>query len=538
MMTSLLGRGSRRDVPTRPDPISGDARALVGVALRPTGAAIVLLSAVVLVTLVSSNSDLTGAIGAIATSWFALHQVSLTITDAPLGILPLLPTAVLMWVVARGCARVVEPDTSAREAAKVIGAAVAGPLAATLIALAVVTDASAVTPISSPNAGAALVWVVAIHALAAGAGVVSVVGRTRCAALGAPTWLPSVVRPAVRAAVSLFAAGSVLALASLLWSWSEVGDLLGEGGGVVGVLGLTVVSVLYLPNVAVGGVAVLLGGTANVGGTSLSLFEIVAGPVPPVPVLGGVPTELAGPAWPVLLLVPVAVGALLGRDCGRLRLSLQDTAFAVLTAAGVAGVLAAAVGFAAGGELGAYGFVGVEPWALGLLTFGWLVLPGLAVAAVLARRNESDEEFEETLDEGAGEAEVSPSASGEPGATEEFAFEVKRLELPSMRYRSEPEPDAVTADGPDADGADAPDPAVEDALEAEIVDDETPEPQPADGESEAEALDVVEVEVAAGGEDPVDSGDSPDGVSEKSSARERAADAEGDLPDGPVTPRD
>ncbi len=87
-----------------------------------------------------------------------------------------------------------------------------------------------------------------------------------------------------------------------------------------------------------------------------------------------------------------------------------------------------------------------------------------------------------------------------PAATEEFAFEVKRLELPSMRYRSEPEPDAVTADGADADGADAPDPAVEDALEAEIVDDETPEPQPADGESEAEALDVVEVEVAAGGE--------------------------------------
>lgn len=523
-MTSLLGRGARRDTPTRPDPSPGDARTLVGVALRPTGVAIVLLSAVVLVTLVSSNSDLTGAVGAVAASWLALHQVSLTITDAPLGILPLLPTAVLMWVVARGCARAVEPDTDPREAAKVVGAAVAGPLAATLIALAVVTDASAVTPIGSPNAAAALAWVVAIHVLAAGAGVVSVVGRTQCAALGAPAWLPSVVRPAVRAALLLFAAGSLLALASLVWSWSEVGELLGEGDGVVGVLGLTLLSVLYLPNVAVGGVAVVLGGTASAGGTSLSVFEIVSGPVPPVPVLGGVPTELAGPAWPILLLVPVAVGALLGRDCGRLRLAAQDTAFVVLAAAAVAGALAAVVGFAAGGELGAYGFVGVEAWALGLLTFGWLVLPGLAVATVLARRNGPEPDGAETA-AAAADAVSADAGAGESGELGEFgedavpAFEVKRLALPSMRYRSEPEPELESPDEP-IDPSDAPGPdtvlgdSADEALEAEVVDDETPAPQPADGESEDEALDVVEVEVAV------------------------ETDTEGDLPDGPVTPRD
>ncbi|MFM1723396.1 DUF6350 family protein [Rhodococcus sp. PAM 2766] len=526
-MTSLLGRGTRRDTPTRPDPTPGDARALVGVALRPTGTAIVLLSAVVLVTLVSSNSDLTGALGAIAASWLALHQVSLTITDAPLGVLPLLPTAVLMWVVARGCARAVDPETDLREGAKVVGAAVAGPIVATLIALAVVTDASAVTPIDVPNAAAALAWVVAIHVLAAGAGVVSVVGRAQCAALGAPAWLPSIVRPAVRGAVLLFAAGSVIALASLLWSWSDVGDLLGEGGGVVGVLGLTLVSVLYLPNVAVGGVAVLLGGTASAGGTSLSVFEIVPGPVPPVPVLGGVPTELTGAVWPVLLLVPVAVGALLGRDCARLRFGVQDTAYTVLAAAAVAGVLAAAVGFAAGGELGAYGFVGVEPWALGLLTFGWLVLPGLAVATVLARRNGGDETDAEPAEPAERVAAVPQDESGEPGATEELGFEVKRLELPAMRYRSAPAPDTESADG-----AEAPDPNVDDALDAEVVDDDTPEPQPAAGEAADDALDVVEVEVA---DEPVDSTES---TSEAKDEAERPTDAEGDLPDGPLTPRD
>lgn len=509
-MTSLLGRATGRDTPTRPDPTPGEARALVGVALRPTGAAIVLLSAVVLVTLVSSNSDLTGAVGAIAASWFALHQVSLTITDAPLGILPLLPTAVLMWVVARGCARAVRPQSDLREIAKVAGAAVVGPLVATLIALAVVTDASAVVPIEPPNAAAAIAWVAAIHGVASVTGAGVVVGRTQCTSLGAPAWLPSVVRPAVRAALLLFAAGSAVAVASLLWSWSEVGELLGEGDGVVGVSGLTLLSVLYLPNVAVGGVAVLLGGTAQAGGTTLSVFDVTAGPVPPVPVLGGVPTELAGPVWPVLMLLPIAVGALLGRDCGRLRLTVQDTAYTVLAAAAGAGVVATAVGFAAGGELGAYGFVGVEPWALGLLTFGWLVLPGLAVATVLARRS-GEATDTEAGDTESGDADASDAAateqreSVEPGATEPPSFEVKRLALPAMRYRSEPEPE--------------PEPELEAALEAEVVDDEpsttrNTDAAPGGDVPGGDVLDVIEVE------------------------EERPAAAEDDLPDGPATPRD
>ncbi|WP_219909996.1 DUF6350 family protein [Rhodococcus sp. OK519] len=532
-MTSLLGRGTRRDTSTRPDRNPGEARALVGVALRPTGVAIVLLSAVVLVTLVSSNSDLTGAVGAIAASWLALQQVSLTITDAPLGILPLLPTAVLMWVVARGCARAVEPESDLRAAAKVVGAAVAGPLAATLIALAVVTDASAVTSIGSPNALAAIACVLVIHLSASAAGVVSVVGRIQCAAVGAPAWLPSVARLAVRAALLLFAAGSAVAVISLVWSWSEVGTLLGEGGGVLGVLGLTLLSVLYLPNLAVGAVAVLLGGTAQAGGTTLSVFDIVPGPVPPMPVLGGVPVELAGSAWPVLLLVPVAVGALLGRDCGRLLLPLQDTAYTVLAAAAGAGVLAAAVGFVAGGDVGAYGFVGVEPWALGLLTFGWLVLPALAVATVLARRNSVEPDAETVSDGESGES-VEPGETGVSGEFDTPEFEVKRLALPAMRYRSEPDPElepetGVAPESPAESGDPvAEGPASGEALDAEVVDDADPHTQDAD-EGPAEApLDVIEAEVETETDDSVKVKDAP----------ASPAANEGDLPDGPVPPRD
>ncbi len=68
-------------------------RALLAVAFRPAGVTVVLLSALIVVTLVAANSDLTGTFGAIAASWLAIHQVPLTIDGTSLGVLPLIPTA-------------------------------------------------------------------------------------------------------------------------------------------------------------------------------------------------------------------------------------------------------------------------------------------------------------------------------------------------------------------------------------------------------------------------------------------------------------
>ncbi|WP_031940675.1 DUF6350 family protein [Prescottella defluvii] len=537
-MTSLLGRGARRDISDRPDPGTDQVRALLGVALRPTGVAIAAISVVVIVTLVASNSDLAGVVGAIAACWLALHQVALTVTDAPLGVLPLLPTAVMMWAVARGCARAVTARTTPVDAARVVAAAVAGPLVMTLIALAVVADAESAVALEVPNAAEALAWVLGIHLVAAAAGVGTTIGRAECVRRGAPSWVPEVPRVAARAAMALFAAGSAVIVASLLWSWSEVGALLGEGSDLVGVLGLSVLSVLYLPNVAVGAVAVLAGGTAHAGGTAVSVFDIVPGPVPPVPVLGGVPTELVGTGWPALLIVPLAVGALLGWDCGRLRLPVQETAYTVGCAAAGVAVVAAAVGFAAGGELGAYGFVGVEPMALGLITFGLLVLPGLAVATLIARQGDV-----ESADDGdtaptepsedAGAAAVFDGGENDPT----LAFEVKRLALPSMRYRSEPDVDPDSDPESDTAADSEPEPVSRSAeldaaadsgeavLEGELVDASEEAPAAVD------RADVIDVEVEA---EPLDPGepetDAPETTASKSS--------EGDLPDGPVTPSD
>ena len=207
-MSSLVDRAQRvaqgarrravgddeRQVPRqRPVPDADEMRALLAVAFRPAGVTVVLLSALIVVTLVAANSDLTGTFGAIAASWLAIHQVPLTIDGTSLGVLPLIPTAGMMWVVARGCAAVVHPASSRRHALQVIGAAVAGPLVVTAIGLAVIADASAVIPLSSPNALAAFGWVLFVHLLASAIGVTVAMWPT----LGAQ--VPSWVRDAVTA---------------------------------------------------------------------------------------------------------------------------------------------------------------------------------------------------------------------------------------------------------------------------------------------------------------------------------------------------
>lgn len=363
----------------RPAPNPDLARKLLTVAFRPSGLTMLLIAAVVVVTLVSASSDLTGTFGAIATTWLVIHQVPATISGVQLGVLPLLPTAVMMWVVARRCASTAVHTDSRDDTLRLVGAAVAGPLTITAIALAVVADASAAIPLSSPNTLAAFGWVAGIHLIAASVGVAAAHWDRVVAEI--PPWASAAVRPAAAASAALLAAGAVAVVVSLLVSWSTVGDLLARGNGFVGILGLTVLSLLYLPNLVVGAAAVMTGSTADFGSVSISVFGNIGGDLPPLPLLGAIPEGVAGGIWPVLLIVPAAVGVILGRDCAR-RIAGQDSVLAVLTAAAGAGVVMALLALAAGGDLGQFG-TEVLWWGFGLLTFAWLGLFG-TVSALIA----------------------------------------------------------------------------------------------------------------------------------------------------------
>ncbi len=391
-MNSVLARGPvsrgrtgpRRESRSRPSPTPEQVRVLLSVALRPSLLTVLAIATCMLVALVAANSDLTGASGAVAAGWFAVHQVPLTIGGASLGVLPLLPTLVLIAAVARGCARVVHSSTPRHECWWVIGAAVTGPVVISAIALAVAADASSVIALSSPNPLVVVGWVVAVHLVGSGIGVGVRLWRPLVTFLGVPDGVLAAARPALRAAMALLATGGALVVVSLLAAWSTVGVLLEAGGGVTGGFGLVVLSVLYLPNMVIGATAVLVGSTAHVGSASVSLFEVVGGPVPALPVLGALPEQAGGDGWLVAFVIPAAIGVMFGRDCARSAVSPLRAAETAVAGAAAVSMVFALLGVASGGDLGTFGSAGVTVATFAAATAGWLAVCG-AVAAALVR---------------------------------------------------------------------------------------------------------------------------------------------------------
>ncbi|ORI28311.1 hypothetical protein BJI47_03330 [Rhodococcus sp. 1168] len=451
---------------------------MVRVGFQVPGLLIAIIASLVLVTLVSANSELTGTLGAIAGMWFAVHQVPLSISGTSLGVVPLLPTIVLMVVVARSVYRVSTEVSTRRELGSIFAAAVLGPLLVTAVALAVATDASAAIGLSSPNAFHAFAWVAGVHATAAAIGVVTGSWDSLGLAPRVPIWVGEVVRPTMRAAMVLIAGGAAITLAAMVASWSTMEMLLDAGNGFVGFLGLTVLSILYLPNVVLGTSAVSVGSAAHVGEASVSLFHTAAGPLPPLPVLAVLPEGSAQTAWFLMLVVPITAAVMFGRDCARRTVDVHHAMSSVWLGAAVLGILAAVGGVAAGGNLGTFGTVEVTAWSFGLLAFAWLAVVGSLAAAVTAWRGGS--KHDEPL----------------PVKTE------RSSEQPVLTPRAQ-SADAQSADAQqpaDAQSADVP-PVVQEghALDAEIIDVpedvDVPTIAPEPDTTASAAVDVVEAEV-------------------------------------------
>ncbi|MGW0172875.1 cell division protein PerM [Rhodococcus sp. NPDC003322] len=509
---------------TRPSPTPEQVRALLGLGLRPALLALVVIATCMLVTLVAANSDLTGTSGAIAAGWLAVHQVPLTIGGASLGVLPLLPTLVMVAAVARGCSRVVHASTPRHECWWVLGAAVAGPLVVTAIALAVVADAASVIALSTPNPLSAFAWVAAVHLTGAGIGIGMRLWRPAVTFLGVPDWVLAAARPAMRAAMALLATGAAITVASLLASWSTVGMLVEAGDGFTGGLGLTLLSILYLPNVVVGATAVLVGSAVHVGSASVSLFDVVGGPVPALPVLGALPEQSWGDGWLAALVIPAAIGVLFGRECARRSGSPLLAAKTALVGAFAVAVVFAVLGFVAGGALGSFGSVGVTVATFAGATFGWLALCGAAAAAVTRWRARPEPEPEPAPERAPRppRPNVVPETPALPGGRIADGTAAAESEAGGGEV-----PPPSEAPGP-GDGTDAPDGAAPRTavIEAELLEDAETAPPVVDIEPGS----VVDAEVV---DEPGDTGATEAGVVQVTEPK-----PEEDLPEGTRTSSD
>ncbi|MGV9666191.1 cell division protein PerM [Nocardia niigatensis] len=479
------------------------ARVLMLVSARASAITLLVIFVLVYGTLFAAGSGMSGSSGAIAASWLAVHQVPLVIGKTGIGLWPLLPTLLMLWLVARDSAQAAGPDCETADLGWVVGAAVGGPLLITAVCLAVAEDAAAVVSLQPPDTLAAFAWVLALNLLAAVIGIGS--RRWRDFADMLPIPLPEWVVPGflagLRAAGRLLVAATAVTVVSFLLHWSRIGDTYHAADGTFfGALGLTLLSLAYLPNVTVAAVSVLAGGQVQIGPGSLSLFAIHGAPVPAVPVAAAVPSGPVAVWWLVLLLVPAAVGVLSGLDCGRTSRDRATAPWATLTAAGVAAVAMALLGVVAGGELGTFGRI--APGALSaVLVFVWLAVAGYAGMlgarwfggpAVVAPAAYDDEYEEDYYGE---EADAYADADADAYADDEYDdYDDDEYD---EDFDDEDDGDSEPrADHPDENGwYDEKD--LDGALDAELVDDRD------DDESRvgsADSADIVDAEIVEGDE--------------------------------------
>ncbi|CQD16120.1 integral membrane protein [Mycolicibacterium conceptionense] len=297
---------SNRPVGTR------QARELLRVAFGPSVVALVIIAAVVLLQLLIANSDMTGAFGAIASMWLGVHQVPVSIGGRELGVMPLLPVLAMIWGTARTTAAATAPNSSWLVTRWVVGSALGGPILIAAILLAVIHDAaSVITDLQTPSALRAFGSVLIVHVIGA------LIGVGSKAASPLPNWLPEAVRAAIAGVLALFGLSGVVTAVSLVVHWATMHDLFAITDSLFGQLSLTLLSILYIPNVIVGASAIAVGSSAHVGLAAFSSFTVFGGDIPAVPVLAAVPTPPLGPIWVALLIVGAASAVALGQQCAR-----------------------------------------------------------------------------------------------------------------------------------------------------------------------------------------------------------------------------
>ena len=409
--------------------------------LVPAAAAVVLTA--------GDGLSVDGAFAAAIPLWLAAHQIPLVLAGQPLGVLPLLPTAVLFAVVALGAGWALRRlGGRFRYDGGPVLAAIAGAHAAVAVL------GSALLPRSAEVAAQPWAAMVGAGLLA---GTAALTGMWRSCGIppewrAQPAWLRVGARGGALALTGLAAIAAVLLVVALVLgaprmvaAYRALAPGFGDG------LGITLLALAYLPNAAVGALSWGVGAGFSVGSTTVSPFGAVPGVPSSFPLLAALPTGVP-PVWaPAVLVLPALVGVLVGVVGRRALPVTSDRVRAAVVAGVLAATGAAVLALLAGGRLaaGPYDPVRFPVELIVPATLLWIGGPA-AVVALLRRPDE--------VAAGYGAA---PDSRGE----QDDAEIVDGAEVVG---------DVPDADVPDADVPDAvvPDADVPDAVEPEVDVDE------------------------------------------------------------------
>jgi len=295
--------------------------------------------------------------------WLAAHHVLLHAPDGPFGLSPLgftlLPAMGLVAAGRRTARRA--PQYAIRAS---IGAAVG--YAACACAIAASSAGNGLTP-----EYAQVVLYPALIALAGhAAGAARAIGDL-LPAMEAP-WLPAAARGTLAALFVYLGAAALLAAGFIVVHADDSFTVQRQiGGGLAGECGLFLVDVALVPNAALWAVSVLAGpGFALGTGTSVSLFSVVRGPLPDLPLLAATPASQHPTAgWLALFAVPVIAGAVAAAVIGRTARTWPDRLTATAATAAGGGIVVAVAEMYAGGPVafGPMSVVGSTAWLVGAL---------------------------------------------------------------------------------------------------------------------------------------------------------------------------
>lgn len=317
--------------------------------------------------------------GALATAvpmWLAAHQIPIALDGRPLGVLPMVPTVVVVVLVATASGWAVRRlGGRVRHDAGAVVAAQAGAAAAVaVLAGALLPKDMAVTAPWASMLGAGLVG-----GGAAGIGVLRACGPPAAWRRVLAGW-PGAALAAVRvAATGLLLVAALVLLGGLLIEATAVAGTaqrLGPGPGAG--FGVLLLAVGYLPNALAGALSWALGAGVSLGATTSGPLGVEPGPLPPFPLVETLPVTAVPPAAPLVLLLPLAVGALAGAACRRAlpadlppagRLAAPATA-ALVVATGAAVLATLAGGPLAGGPYDPVSFHGGAVFVAVLLLVG------------------------------------------------------------------------------------------------------------------------------------------------------------------------
>lgn len=387
----MLQRDVTREVTTvRPPEFSRSERLRVLIAAA-CGSVVVGYAAVAAVlALVSATAtyaafSTTGVLTAAAPAWLAAHHVPLRFDAGQLGVLPLLPTALLMLLVSR---------TAAGTADRL---GLYEPLQARGVVLSIATAHAVVGGTIALVMGEGVVRAtpaVAFFGCAAVSGVAATIGVARRCGLVEMVFdrLDPVALQGMRAGfMALFAlvsAGALAVAAGLAASWPTTSDHFAQAGPSFGVgLGVWLLCLGYLPNAIIAGLSYVTGAGFSMGAIEITPMKFVGGEVPGFPLLAAMP-DAEFSLSPVVLAGAALIGAFVGWTCRTVSERPASRLRAVLVAAITAAVGCLVLAATAGGRLaaGAFDPVTVPAGLLALLVALWVLVPGALVAWLAGAR--------------------------------------------------------------------------------------------------------------------------------------------------------